>query len=154
MTAPRHDPVAPRPRRAGSDRLRRVIDALWLPTSVHFAMGATVVVATLAAWLASLLVGVRKRALPRWVHGLFIVSQLALAVQVLLGIKLLDQGLGPLQLYVHYLGGTGPLLFFLGYYWAPARFRAWRWAAPLASGLAFLFVVMAFGIGQSYVAAA
>jgi hypothetical protein len=127
-----------------------VIDAIWVPSSVHFAMGATVVVATLAAWLAALVQALRNRPLPRWVHGLFIAAQLSLAVQVLLGIKLLDQGLGPLQLYVHYLGGTGPLLFFLVYYWAPPRVRAWRASAPLLSGLAFLFVLMAFGIGESY----
>lgn len=127
-----------------------MIDAIWVPTSVHFAMGATVVVATLAAWLGSLVPALRKRPLPRWVHGLFIAAQLSLAVQVLLGIKLLDQGLGPLQLYVHYLGGTGPLLFFLVYYWAPPRFRAWRGSAPLVAGLAFVFVLMAFGIGESY----
>ncbi len=92
-----------------------MIDAIWVSTSVHFATGATVVVATLAAWLASLVQAVRNRPLPRWIHGLFIAAQLSLAVQVLLGIKLLDQGLG-----------------------------------PLVAGLAFLFVMMAFGIGHSY----
>lgn len=81
-----------------------------------------------------------------------IVAQVFLMVQALLGIKLLDQGLGPLQLYIHYVGGLAPLLFYMAYYWLPASFlRRWPWTATLVSAAAFLFAVMAFFIGRSYV---
>ena len=75
-------------------------------------------------------------------------------VQVLIGIKLLDQGLGPLQLYIHYLGGLGAFFFYLLLYWLPVRVREARWTPFSLSSLAFLFAFMAFTIGSSYVAGA
>ncbi|MDF1523318.1 MAG: hypothetical protein P1P87_10920 [Trueperaceae bacterium] len=127
-----------------------MIDAIWVPTSVHFLVGTLVVVAGLAALTAAAYHGFRNRSPARWAHGLLILAQLTLAVQALIGIKLLDQGLGPLQLYIHYVGGLGPLLFFLLYYWLPAPFRAGRWSATLVTGAAFAFALMAYSIGQSY----
>lgn len=127
-----------------------MIDAIWVPTSVHFFVGTLVVVTGLAALAAAAVHGVRDRPPPRWTHGLFILAQLTLAVQALIGIKLLDQGLGPLQLYIHYVGGLGPLLFYLLYYWLPAPFRARRWSATLVTGAAFTFALMAYYIGESY----
>ena len=127
-----------------------MIDGIWVPTAVHFATGTIVVLATLAAVIVSAIHAFRDRSLPRWANGVFIAAQVALAVQALVGIKLLDQGLGPLQLYIHYLGGLGPLFFYLLYYWLPDGFRAWRWSASLVTGAAFLFALMAFGIGESY----
>ncbi len=127
-----------------------MIDAIWVPTSVHFVTGTLVVVATLAALVAALVHALRSRPLAPWAHALFIAAQVSLAVQALIGIKLLDQGLGPLQLYIHYVGGLGPLFFFLLYYWLPMSFRARRWSATLVTGAALLFAVMAYGIGQAY----
>ncbi len=85
-------------------------------------------------------------------HSVFIVCQLVLMLQALIGIKLLDQGMGVLQLYIHYVGGLAPLAFFLLYYWLPEKTRNARWTATLVTGSAFLFAIMAFFIGQSYVA--
>jgi multisubunit Na+/H+ antiporter MnhB subunit len=72
-------------------------------------------------------------------------------VQALIGIKLLDQGSGFMQLYIHYVGGLGPLLFYMLMYWFPARddLRKTRVAA-LVTGSAFLFAVMAYTIGGAY----
>jgi len=95
---------------------------------------------------------VRRRQLPRWVTGLFIVTQVVVAAQLLVGIKLLDQGLGPMQLYVHYLGGTGVLFFYLLFYWLPAPMSRSGWSATVLTGLAFLFALMTFTIGEMYVA--
>jgi len=127
-----------------------VIDAIWVPTSVHFLIGTLVVVAGIGALAAAAYHGVRNRPPAPWAHGLFILAQLTLAVQALIGIKLLDQGLGPLQLYIHYVGGLGPLLFYLLYYWLPASFRARRWSSTLVTGAALTFALMAYVIGQSY----
>ncbi len=137
-------------RRGGRRTLVRVIDAIWVPTSVHFFVGTLVVVTSLSALVAAAYHGFRNRPPARWAHGHFIVAQLTLAVQALIGIKLLDQGLGPMQLYIHYVGGLGPLLFYLLYYWLPASFRARRWSATWVTGVAFAFVLMAFFIGESY----
>jgi heme A synthase len=127
-----------------------VIDAIWVPTSVHFVTGTLVVLVTLAALVAASVHAVRSRPLGRWTHGLFIAAQAVLAVQALIGIKLLDQGLGPLQLYIHYVGGLGPLFFYLLYYWLPASFRARRWSATWVTGAAFAFAIMAYVIGERY----
>lgn len=73
-------------------------------------------------------------------------------IQALVGIKLLDQGLGPLQLYIHYVGGLAPLMFMLLFYWLPEQQRARRWLPSTFSSLGFVFALMSFTIGASYVA--
>ncbi len=81
-----------------------------------------------------------------------LIAQASLMLQVLIGIKLLDQGLGPLQLYIHYIGGLGAFFFYLLLYWLPKHLVEKRWTAFSLTGLAFLFALMAFTIGSSYVA--
>ena len=83
---------------------------------------------------------------------LLLVAQITLMVQALIGIKLLDQGLGQLQLYIHYVGGLAPLLFLVLTYWFPATdpHRQTRYRAVAAS-MAFVFAFMAFTIGEAYV---
>lgn len=129
-----------------------MLDSIWVPSSVHFVIGTAVLITTLASLATAAVFGARRRRLPGWASGLFVVTQVVLAVQLLLGIKLLDQGLGPNQLYVHYLGGTGTLFFFLLYYWLPERVRHGRWTATTLTALAFLFAFMSFTIGEMYVA--
>lgn len=129
-----------------------MIDSIWVPPSVHLYSGMVVLLATVAAVVVSGYFAWRNRPLGAGAGAVLIVAQLALMVQAVIGIKLLDQGLGPLQLFIHYLGGLGPLLFFFVYYWMPARVRLKRWTALAVTSSAFLFAVMAFGIGQSYVA--
>ena len=128
-----------------------MIDELWLPTWVHLALGSAVLLATLASLAVALVHRLRRRELPKWVLGLFIVTQVIVAAQLLLGIKLLDQGLGPMQLYVHYLGGTGVLFFYLLFYWLPAPMRRTGWTATVLTGLAFAFALMTYTIGEMYV---
>lgn len=131
-----------------------MIDSIWVPSSVHFALGTAVILTTLASLAVAAVLAARKRQLPRWAHGLFILTQVAVATQLLIGIKLLDQGLGPLQLYVHYLGGTGVLFFYLLYYWLPTATRSGRWVPTVLTGLAFAFAMMTFTIGEMYSAGA
>lgn len=129
-----------------------MIDELWVPTWVHLSLGSAVLLTTLALLVAAVIFRLRRRELPAWVMGLLIVAQVVVAAQLLLGIKLLDQGLGPMQLYVHYLGGTGVLFFYLLLYWLPATMRRTGWTATVLTGLAFAFALMTFTIGQMYVA--
>ncbi len=128
-----------------------MIDELWLPPRVHMIVGSAVLVTTLASLIVAFLHKLRGRELRRWVHALFIATQVVIAIQLLIGIKLLDQGLGPMQLYVHYLGGTGVLFFYLLLYWLPAAHRRSGWSATVLTGLAFAFALMTYTIGEMYV---
>lgn len=128
-----------------------MIDEFFLSPTVHIITGSIVLLTTLIALLVTGIRAWRKQPLSRLTYAALLVAQLALMVQVLIGIKLLDQGLGPMQLYIHYVGGLGPLLFLLLFYWLPRGVREQRWTAPSLSAAAFLFAVMAFGIGASYV---
>lgn len=128
-----------------------MLDQLWISPTVHIIFGALVLATTLAAFVVTAIPAWRKQSLSAGGRAALIVAQVALMVQALLGIKLLDQGFGGTQAYIHYLGGLGPLFFFLLYYWLPRGFRVRRWAAVGVSGAAFIFAIMAFGIGMSFV---
>ncbi len=129
-----------------------MIDRILVPSSVHVTIGMAVLLVTLCcagltSWLAW-----RKQSLTKSAHALLILSQIVLMVQVLIGIKLLDQGQGVSQLYIHYVGGLSPLLFFILLYWLPIAKPLTK--TRLAAGLsiaAWVFALMAFGIGQMYV---
>ncbi|HZJ10600.1 MAG TPA: hypothetical protein VFD39_12950 [Trueperaceae bacterium] len=129
-----------------------MIDSILIPSGVHLGIGMAVMLTTLASLVVAAVFGARKLTLPRWALGLFILTQVVVAAQLLVGIKLLDQGLGPLQLYVHYLGGTGVLFFYLLFYWLPTPTRTGRWTPTVITGLAFAFAMMTFTIGEMYVA--
>ena len=63
--------------------------------------------------------------------GLVIATEVALVIQALLGIKLLDQGSGFGQLYIHYIGGLLPVGLFIVAGWMGWH-RLGRSAKPLA----------------------
>ncbi len=129
-----------------------MIDEIALSPEIHVVVGTLVLVCTLAAALVTGWQAWRKGALAQWSHGLMIITQLVLMTQALIGIKLLDQGLGVVQLYIHYVGGLAPLLFLILLYWLPLGSpRARAWATFGATTCAFAFALMAFAIGQSYV---
>ena len=129
-----------------------MIDKFLLSSSVHVAVGTLVLTITLIAALTTGWLAWRGRALSRRSHILLIATQLVLMAQALVGIKLLDQGQGVAQLFIHYVGGLAPLLFFSLLYWLPLRRpeTRTRLAAAVASG-AFMFALMTFTIGQAYV---
>ncbi len=129
-----------------------MIDNIIVPPSVHVALGILVMVSTLAATIITGILAWRRRGVTPVAHWVMILAQIALILQILVGVKLLDQGLGVLQLFIHYVGGLGAFFFFLLYYWfqpkAPAR---QGWLAFAMSFLAFLFAIQAYFIGQAYV---
>jgi hypothetical protein len=128
-----------------------MIDRIGVSPTVHLWVGVAVLVTTLASFLVAMLYVLRKQSMPAWTKALLIATQLVLMAQALLGIKLLDQGSGTVQLYIHYLGGLGPLLFFMLMYWFPVKdgLKQTRVAA-LVAGAAFTFAFMAFTIGSMY----
>lgn len=128
-----------------------MIDQIGVPPQVHMVVGIAVLAVTLSSFLVAVLFALRKQPLPRWTKALFIAAQLVLMVQALIGIKLLDQGSGFSQLYIHYLGGLGPLAFFMLMYWFPSRdaLKQTRIASLVAGG-SFVFAFMAFSIGSAY----
>ncbi len=128
-----------------------MIDQIGVSSSVHMGVGIVALGVTLVSFLAAILFAVRKQPLPGWMKALFIGAQLVLMAQALIGIKLLDQGSGFNQLYIHYIGGLAPLLFFVLMYWLPASDAQKKSRiASLVTGAAFVFAFMAFSIGSAY----
>lgn len=129
-----------------------MIDSFIVPPFVHMIIGTLVLVAAFLALAVTVRAVWKKQPLTRSNHLVFVLFQLSLMVQILIGIKLLDQGLGPLQLYIHYIGGLAPMAFWLFFYWLPAGsgMTQSRRAATV-SFLSFLFVLMTFAIGSAYV---
>lgn len=131
-----------------------MIDSMILSPIVHLTIGSLVlfsnsVLLIITGWLA-----LKKRAFTPLASELFIVFQIFLMLQAAVGIKLLDQGLGVLQLYIHYLGGLAPLAFCLIFYWffsgqdAVAKSRR----VAVMAGISLAFVVLTFAVGSMYVA--
>ena len=127
------------------------IDNVIVGSSVHLTTGA-VVLALLT--VATVLVGrhaVRDEPVTRSTYVVMGAAQVALAFQVLIGIKLLDQGQGIVQLYIHYVGGLIPMgVFLLGGWFA--RGDSGRSSRILAGLLAvgYASALMAFFIGRAY----
>lgn len=130
-----------------------MIDAIFVPPTVHLATGTLVLIAGLLALVSTGRAAWRKWPFSHGIHALFIVFQIALMVQALVGVKLLDQGLGPLQLYIHYVGGLAPLGFVSIFYWFPSGDSVNKSRrAALVTALSFVFVLMTFAVGSMYTA--
>ena len=129
-----------------------MIDNIAVSPTVHVVIGILVMVTTLAATIVTGMLAWRRTGVTPLAHWIMILAQVALIVQILIGVKLLDQGLGVMQLYIHYVGGLGAFFFFLLYYWflpkTPTRQSRLAFAMSI---LAFLFAVQSYFIGQSYV---
>lgn len=127
------------------------IDNWIVSSSVHVATGVVVVVSMV---VATVLVGrhaLAGRPIDRPTKLALLVAQIALVAQVLLGIKLLDQGQGIVQLYIHYVGGLLPLGAFLVAGWF-ARGDA-RWSSRVLAVLLTIGTLSAgaaFFIGRAY----
>lgn len=127
------------------------IDNIIISSSVHVVSGVVVLLSMAAATALVIRHALRNEAVNAKTQIVLLVAQLSLVVQVLLGIKLLDQGQGIVQLYIHYVGGLIPLGAFLAAGWFA------RGDSPKSSRLlAVLLVVgavsafMAFFIGRAY----
>ena len=129
-----------------------MIDNIAVSPTIHVVIGILVMVTTLAATIVTGVLAWRRTGVTPLAHWIMILAQVALIVQILIGVKLLDQGLGVLQLYIHYVGGLGAFFFFLLYYWfQPKTPTRQGWLAFAMSFLAFLFAIQAYFIGQAYV---
>ena len=131
-----------------------MIDSIIIPPSVHLTIGALVLLTNGIALLVSGWLAFKKQPANRLAGAMFILFQLVLMVQTLIGIKLLDQGLGILQLYIHYLGGLAPLFFCLLYYWLPSSKNpvAQNRRLLIVVALSLFFTVLTFTVGRIYVA--
>lgn len=127
------------------------IDNLVIDSSVHVVIGALVLLTMLAATIATGRDALAGRSISGPSRMLLALAQAVLLVQVLIGIKLLDQGQGIVQLYIHYVGGALPLGMYLIAGWfafsnpaTKARVIATLTAVGLVS------VTMAFFIGREF----
>lgn len=127
------------------------MDELILQPAVHNAVGGIVVLAALAAAVLTWRGAYASKEVGPLQRGSLIVLQLALLLQALIGIKLLDQGLGIVQKYVHYLGGVGALGLLMLMYWLPRRSAHTEAKRAFGLTLASLgFVLLTFVIGGLY----
>lgn len=127
------------------------IDNTIISSSVHVAVGVLVLVSMTTASALVVRHAIRGEAIALSTRISLLVAQLALIAQVLLGIKLLDQGQGIVQLYIHYVGGLIPLGAFLAAGWF-ARGDSPRSSRVLAVLLAIgaVSAFMAFFIGRAF----
>lgn len=127
------------------------MDEIIIQPALHSAVGGltllAALVATVLAWM-----GHRHGNQGRAQRTALITLQILLMLQAAVGIKLLDQNMGAMQKYVHYLGGLGATGLLMLFYWLPrrtdagtARNAAWLTTASL------LFIAMTFFIGQFFV---
>lgn len=127
------------------------IDNWIIPSSVHVTVGVLVLVTmTLSlGWVGRL--AMKRRAIDRIGTITLAVTQAVLGLQVLIGIKLLDQGQGIAQLYIHYIGGLIPLgAFLVGGWWVRGdTVRSNRVLAALIA-IGWFSALMAFFIGRAY----
>ncbi len=127
------------------------IDNWIISSSVHVTLGVLVLVSmtTAVGWIGWL--AVQNRPIDLTGKVAVTVAQLVLALQVLVGIKLLDQGQGIVQLYIHYLGGLTPMgAFLVGGWWVRGETpRSNRILAVLVA-IGWISAVMAFFIGRAY----
>ncbi len=130
-----------------------MMDDIIISPLLHMGTGGLALITTFVSLVVAGWMSWKKRPFNTLIGAIFIVTQLTLMLQILVGVKLLDQGFGTLQLYIHYLGGMAPIAFFLGFYWLRMndKLREIRVATAVA-GAAFLFVFMSFAIGSMYVA--
>lgn len=131
-----------------------MIDSIIVPPSVHLTVGALVLLTNSIVLIVSVWLFLKKQPVNGLANATFILFQFVLMVQVLIGIKLLDQGLGILQLYIHYLGGLAPLFFCFLYYWLPTSKNPQVQTRRLfiVAALALFFTVLTFTVGRMYVA--
>ncbi len=151
MTPTLHDMVTPLILAQDSPLGDGRIDNYVISSSVHVVVGSLVLITMTAAvgwvgWLA--IVGKPIDLVGR---VLVSIAQVVLAIQVLIGIKLLDQGQGIVQLYIHYIGGLAPMgAFLVGGWWVRGdTARSNRVLAALIA-IGWFSAIMAFTIGRQY----
>lgn len=127
------------------------IDNIIIDRSAHLFSGVVVLITMTAAVATVALHALRNEAISRSTKVVLIAAQVSLTVQMLLGIKLLDQGQGIVQLYIHYVGGLIPLGAFLVGGWV-SRGDSGRSSRVLAALLIIGYVsaLMAFFIGRAF----
>ncbi len=127
------------------------IDNWIISSSVHVALGVLVLVSMTAAvvWIGRL--AVQNRPIDLAGKITLTVAQLVLALQVLVGIKLLDQGQGIVQLYIHYIGGLTPMgAFLVGGWWVRGDTPRSNRVLAVLIAVGWLSAIMAFFIGRAY----
>jgi hypothetical protein len=128
------------------------IDNWIIDSSVHVTVGVLAVLSLTASavWLTRLAWrGATLDHTGRWLIG---ITQVVLTVQILIGIKLLDQNQGFNQIYIHYIGGLVPMgAFLVGGWWVRGETPQRTRVLAVLVAIGWFSAVMAFFIGRAYV---
>jgi hypothetical protein len=135
-----------------SDLGEGAIDNIIVSPSVHLSLGVVVLVTMTVATASVCWHAVKNEPIAGLSKGLLGLAAAALTAQTLIGIKLLDQGQGFFQLYIHYIGGLAPLGAFAaaGWFARGDSGKSSRWLAALLF-IGWFSAVMAFTIGRAFV---
>ncbi len=127
------------------------LDNIIISSSAHLWTGVAVLVTMTTVVVLVGRHAMRNEPVGRSTYLALFLAQVALAVQILLGIKLLDQGQGISQLYIHYVGGLIPMGAFLagGWFARGDTGRSTRILGVLIA-IGYLSALMAFFIGRSF----
>lgn len=126
------------------------MDEIIISPALHQVVGGVVLLGALVAMFLTWR-GFRAGQYARAQHLGVSLFQLALMLQALIGVKLLDQGMGVMQKYVHYLGGFGAIGLLMLIYWLPQRHGQVQPArAAILTAAALVFSVLSFTIGGLY----
>ncbi len=128
-----------------------MIDDIFVSPTVHYTLGTIVLIVSIVLAALSIYAWSSKRHDFRPLTWLTIFFQVSIMLQLLIGMKLLDQGLGVLQLYIHYLGGTAPLFFFMLMSWLPIQAGKARSLLRMATAvMALMFVALTYFVGGQF----
>ncbi|MBI9046689.1 MAG: TIGR03987 family protein [Anaerolineaceae bacterium] len=121
------------------------LESLIVSPEIHVSVGGFVLITSLVSFLTAGWLTWKKKPLRSLVSKIFIGTQILVMLQILVGIKLLDQGFGPLQSFGHYLSGIAPIASFMLFYWIRRtdKLSQTRLAATI-TGSATLFILITF----------
>jgi hypothetical protein len=128
-----------------------MIDRIIVPSSVHVGVAILLVVLSVVTTIIVGRLAWHNRPLTRLAQVSLAATQLVLLIQLMIGIKLLDQGSGPLQLYVHYMGGMLPIVLFLVMRWLPGFEKNQARISAAVMAITLATVVMTATIGSAFV---
>jgi uncharacterized repeat protein (TIGR03987 family) len=125
------------------------LKSLVVSPAIHVSTGGFALIISIASFLIAGWLSWNKIPLTSFASRIFIGAQILIILQILVGIKLLDQGFGALQSFGHYMTGIAPLASFILFYWIrrTEKLSQTQLAAKI-TGSATLFILITFAFAN------